>query len=234
MEAKYKDTIKYAFIKSLPVMAGYLLIGIGFGILMHSKGYGVVWSAAMSVFVYAGSMQYAAVELISGGASLITAALMTFVVNARHIVYGISMLKGYKNTGKYKPYLIFALTDETYSIVCDGEIPESVKKNKFYFLLSLFNHLYWIIGSVIGAVAGNIIPFSTEGIDFSMTALFVVVFINQWKASDKHFNAYLGLIGSIACLLIFGADKFIIPSMLVIIAGLCLYILLGKKEAEHD
>lgn len=229
-----KATLKYAFIKSLPVMAGYLLIGIGFGILMHSKGLSLIWTAAMSVFVFAGSMQYIAVDLISGGATLIATALMTLAVNARHLVYGISMIGKYKDTGRYKPYLIFALTDETYSIACDTEVPESIDKNKFYFLLSLFNQLYWVIGSLLGSAIGNILPFSTAGIDFSMTALFLVVFINQWRASKKHFNSYLGVIASIACLLIFGADSFIIPSMIVIVSALCLYNLLSKKEVKHE
>ena len=229
-----KATLKYAFIKSLPVMAGYLLIGIGFGILMHSKGLSLIWTAAMSVFVFAGSMQYIAVDLISGGATLIATALMTLAVNARHLVYGISMIGKYKDTGRYKPYLIFALTDETYSIACDTEVPESIGKNKFYFLLSLFNQLYWVIGSLLGSAIGNILPFSTAGIDFSMTALFLVVFINQWRASKKHFNSYLGVIASIACLLIFGADSFIIPSMIVIVSALCLYNLLSKKEVKHE
>lgn len=233
MKNKTKATLKYAFTKSLPVMAGYLLIGIGFGILMHSKGLSILWTAAMSLFVFAGSMQYIAVDLISGGASLISTALITLVVNARHLVYGISMIGKYKDTGKYKPYLIFALTDETYSIACDAEIPENIDKNKFYFLLSLFNQFYWVVGSLLGSAVGNILPFSTAGIDFSMTALFVVVFINQWKASKKHFNSYLGIIASLACLIMFGADSFIIPTMIVIVSALCLYNFFTKKEVKH-
>ena len=233
MKNKTKATLKYAFTKSLPVMAGYLLIGIGFGILMHSKGLSILWTAAMSLFVFAGSMQYIAVDLISGGASLISTALITLVVNARHLVYGISMIGKYKDTGKYKPYLIFALTDETYSIACDAEIPENIDKNKFYFLLSLFNQFYWVVGSLLGSAVGNILPFSTSGIDFSMTALFVVVFINQWKASKKHFNSYLGIIASLACLIMFGADSFIIPTMIVIVSALCLYNFFTKKEVKH-
>ncbi len=128
-------TAKYAFKQSVPIMAGYIVLGMGFGVLLESKGYGVLWAIAMSVFIYAGSMQYVAINLITGGASLIAAALMTLMVNARHLFYGISMLDKYKNTGKYKPYLIFALTDETYSLVCSGTIPEGVDRNKYYFLV---------------------------------------------------------------------------------------------------
>ena len=135
-------TAKYAFKQSVPIMAGYIVLGMGFGVLLESKGYGVLWAIAMSVFIYAGSMQYVAVNLITGGASVIATALMTLMVNARHLFYGISMLDKYKNTGKYKPYLISALTDETYSLVCSGTIPEGVDRNKYYFLVSLFDQVY--------------------------------------------------------------------------------------------
>ncbi len=140
-------TAKYAFKQSIPIMAGYIVLGMGFGVLLESKGYGVLWAIAMSVFIYAGSMQYVAIDLITGGASMIAAALMTLMVNARHLFYGISMLDKYKNTGKYKPYLVFSLTDETYSLVCSGEIPEEVDGNKYYFLVSLFDQYYCSIAS---------------------------------------------------------------------------------------
>ena len=172
-------TVKHAFKQSVPIMAGYIVLGMGFGVLLESKGYGVLWAIAMSVFIYAGSMQYVAINLITGGASLIATALMTLMVNARHLFYGISMLDKYKNTGKYKPYLIFALTDETYSLVCSGKIPAEVDRNKYYFLVSLFDQVYWVIGSVIGSVVGSVLNFNTAGIDFSMTALFLVVFVEQ-------------------------------------------------------
>ena len=138
-------TAKYAFKQSIPIMAGYIVLGMGFGVLLESKGYGVIWAIAMSVFIYAGSMQYVAIDLITSGASMIATALMTLMVNARHLFYGISMLDKYKNTGKYKPYLIFSLTDETYSLVCSGEIPEGVDGNKYYFLVSLFDQFYWVL-----------------------------------------------------------------------------------------
>ena len=154
-------TAKYAFKQSVPIMAGYIVLGMGFGVLLESKGYGVLWAIAMSVFIYAGSMQYVAINLITGGASLIATALMTLMVNARHLFYGISMLDKYKNTGKYKPYLIFALTDETYSLVCSGKIPAGVDRNKYYFLVSLFDQVYWVIGSVIGSAIGSVLNFNT-------------------------------------------------------------------------
>lgn len=164
-------TAKYAFACSLPVMAGYLVLGLGFGVLLESKGYGVGWAFAMSTLIYAGSMQYVAVDLLAGGASLIAAALMTVTVNARHLFYGISMVERYRHVGPAKPYMIFALTDETYSLVCSGTVPDGVDQKRYFFLVSLFDHLYWIAGSVAGALVGGVLPFDSTGIDFSMTAL---------------------------------------------------------------
>lgn len=157
---KREMTAKYAFKQSIPIMAGYIVLGMGFGVLLEAKGYGVLWAIAMSVFIYAGSMQYIAIDLITGGASVIAAALMTLMVNARHLFYGISMLDKYKDTGKYKPYLILALTDETYFLVCSGEIPDGVDRNKYYFLVSLFDQIYWVLGSVAGSVIGSVLNFN--------------------------------------------------------------------------
>ena len=234
-------TVKHAFKQSVPIMAGYIVLGMGFGVLLESKGYGVLWAIAMSVFIYAGSMQYVAINLITGGASLIATALMTLMVNARHLFYGISMLDKYKNTGKYKPYLIFALTDETYSLVCSGKIPEGVDRNKYYFLVSLFDQVYWLIGSVIGSVVGSVLNFNTAGIDFSMTALFLVVFVEQWKSTKDHASAIAGVAASVVCLLIFGAGNFVIPAMISITVILLLMRKFrkgseeaaGKGEVEH-
>ena len=210
-----KDEIKRALRDTIPVLSGYMVLGMGFGILMHSNGYGVWWSLAMSALIYAGSMQYLAVNLLTTGASLISAAIATLMVNARHIFYGISMVDKYKGTGKKKPYLIFSLTDETYSLVCSGE-----KSKNYYMLVSAFNHIYWITGSVIGALLGKIIPFSTEGIDFALTALFVTVFVEQWRSTKDHIPAIVGVFASVLCLVLFGADDFLIPAMLAITAAL--------------
>lgn len=225
-------TAKYAFKQSVPIMAGYIVLGMGFGVLLESKGYGVLWAIAMSVFIYAGSMQYVAINLITGGASLIATALMTLMVNARHLFYGISMLDKYKNTGKYKPYLIFALTDETYSLVCSGKIQEEVDRNKYYFLVSLFDQVYWLIGSVIGSVVGSVLNFNTAGIDFSMTALFLVVFVEQWKSTKDHASAIAGVAASVVCLLIFGAGNFVIPAMISITVILLLMRKFRKDSEE--
>ena len=216
-------TVKAAFLKSIPVMAGYIVLGIGFGILLNAAGYGVLWALAMSVFIYAGSMQYVGIGLITGGASMITTALTTLMINARHLFYSISMIDRYKGAGKYKPYLIFALTDETYSLLCDGEIPDRVNADKYRFLVSLFNQCYWVLGCVTGSLLGTVIPFSTNGIEFSMTALFVAAFTEQWLSNDDHVPAIVGVISSVACLIIFGAGSFLIPAMLIITLVLTLF-----------
>lgn len=219
-------TWKYAFKQSLPIMAGYLVLAMGFGVLLETKGYGVGWALLMSCFIYAGSMQYVTVNLLTSGASLISAALMTLMVNARHLFYGISMIERYRDTKPYKPYLIFALTDETYSVVCSGTVPDGVDEKKYFFLVSLFSQCYWIIGSVIGSLLGTVLNFNSTGIDFSMTALFLVVFVEQWRSTKNHTSAIVGVAASLICLLIFGTDQFLIPSMLSITV---LLTLLRKK-----
>ena len=212
--------MKKAFVSTLPVMAGYLVLGTGFGILLQSKGYGLVWALAMSILIYAGSMQFLAVDLLAGGAGLITAALTTLMVNARHLFYGLSMIDKYKDAGKRKPYLIFALTDETYSLIC-GALPEGVEDApRYYFLVSLFDQCYWVAGSAIGSLLGAVLPFSTEGIDFSLTALFVTVFVEQWRSTGDHLPAIIGVCTSLVCLAVFGADNFLIPAMILITLAL--------------
>lgn len=223
-----KKTIKLAFIKSLPVLAGYIVLGIGFGILLRGAGYGVIWAFSMSTLVYAGSMQYVSISLITSGVSFLTMAITTLMVNARHLFYSISMIGRYKDTGKWKPYLIFSLTDETYSLLCDGEVPDGVDANCYRGFVSLFNHSYWIIGSVIGNLLGAALPFSTKGIEFSMTALFIASFTEQWTSTRNHIPAITGLVSTILCLVLFGAENFLIPSMLLI----TLVLTLLRKQME--
>lgn len=226
-----KQTIKTAFLSTVPVLTGYLVLGFGFGLLMKSAGYGIGMAFAMSLLIYAGSMQYAAVGLLTGGASLLTAALTALMVNARHLFYGISMLEKYRDMGKRKPYLIFALTDETYSLVCTDSLPVPPQQRADYCLLvSLFNHVYWVAGSAAGALAGTIVRFNSEGIDFALTALFLTVFLEQWLTSKRHMPALLGVGASVLCLLLFGSDGFLIPAMLVIALVLCLC----REEKRHD
>lgn len=226
-----KKALKQSFIDTLPVMAGYLVLGFGFGIIIKVNGFGILHAFLMSALVYAGSMQYAAIGLFTGGASLITVALTTLMVNARHLFYGISMIDRYKGTGLKKPYLIFALTDETYSLVCtDNPKIEEKNRKSYYLFVSILNHFYWIAGSVIGAIVGTVVKFNSEGIEFALTALFVTVFLDQWLNSKKHFSAIVGVFASVICLLIFGKDNFLIPAMLIIALALSLY----KGEKQND
>lgn len=226
-----RKTWKSAFISTIPVLTGYVVLGFGFGIILKASGYGIPLALVMSIFIYAGSMQYAAISLLSGGASLITVALTTLMVNARHLFYGISMLGKYKDSGKKKPYLIFALTDETYSLVCNDnlDIPHE-QRNNYYFFVSLLNQIYWVTGSVLGAVVGSLVKFNSEGIEFALTALFLTVFLEQWLTAKNHTPAIIGVAASIVCLLIFGSEKFLIPTMFIIALLLCLM----KEESKDE
>jgi len=202
---------------TLPVFTGYLVLGTAYGILMDSKGFSILWILLASVFVYAGSMQFVAVALLASGFDPLGAFLMTLMVNARHLFYGISMLGKYRGIGKMKPYLIFALTDETFSILCSTEIPENVERKWFLFFISFLDHIYWITGSILGGVLGSMIKFNTKGIDFVLTALFVVILINQWKSVTNHLPAVIGIFSAVICRVIFGATNFILPAMILIL-----------------
>jgi 4-azaleucine resistance transporter AzlC len=227
-------TIKYAFLASLPVMAGYMVLGIGFGVLLQDKGYAWWWATLMSITIYAGSMQYVAVDLLAGGAGIIATVLMTLMVNIRHLFYGITMLERYQDTGKKKPYLIFSLTDETFSLVCSPQLPQGVEEHSYYFYISLMNQCYWVLGSTLGALAGTALSFNSEGIDFAMTALFVVIFVEQWEKTKQHLPAITGVVISVICRLIFGASNFLIPSMIGITAALFIEKPLLTKGGEAD
>lgn len=225
-----KNTLKTAFISTVPVMTGYLVLGFGFGIVLSSGGFGMALALAMSIFIYAGSMQYVAIGLITAATPLLTVALTTLMVNARHLFYGISMLDKYKNTGKRKPYLIFALTDETYSLVCnDNPAIAPEHKNDYYLLVSLLDQLYWVSGTALGVAIGSLVSFNSEGIDFALTALFVTVFVDQWLSTRKHGPAIIGLAVSVICLVVFGSESFLIPAMLGIGVLLCI-----GKEGGND
>lgn len=235
MKSQNTFVIKQAFYKSLPVLAGYMILGIGFGILLRNAGHGVLWALMMSGMIYAGSMQYVGVGLIAGGASVVTTILTTIMVNARHLFYSISMIERYKDTGNYKPYLIFSLTDETYSLLCDGQVPDERTGNLYRFLVSFFNQCYWVLGSVIGSLLGSVLPFSTDGIEFSMTALFMASFTEQWILGGNHIPALSGAVCSLLCLFLFGPEQFLIPSMLLItfvLTAVRSRIQSGREETE--
>jgi 4-azaleucine resistance transporter AzlC len=226
-----KKDLKAAFPYTIPVLTGYIVLGAAYGILINSKGYSLLWIILTSMFIYAGSMQFVSVSLLSLGFNPIYTFLITLMVNARHLFYGISMLSKYNGTGEIKPYLIFGLTDETFSILCSTEPPEGINKKRFMFLITLMNQIYWIVGSIIGGVLGSLIKFNTKGIDFVLTSLFVVIFINQWKSTKNHIPVIIGVGASILCRILFGATNFIIPSMIAIL--LCVTILQKQIEARN-
>ncbi len=223
-----KRAVRAVFLDTIPVMTGYVFLGFGFGIALHQNGYGVLWAAAMSLFIYAGSMQYVTVSLLAGGAGLLTVAMTTVVVNARHLFYGISMVDAYKGAGRKKPYMIFALTDETYSLVSRNQTPDGIQRHTYCFLVSLFDQIYWVAGSVLGSLAGALLPISFEGIEFALTALFVTIFVEQWLSTKNHVPAVIGVAATVGCLLIFGKDIFLIPSMVLIAALLTI-----SRKAER-
>lgn len=223
-----KANFRTAFLDTVPVMTGYLSLGFGFGILALQSGLSLWWAMAMSVFIYAGSMQFVAVTLLSGGTGLLTAALTTLAVNARHLFYGISMIDRYKGTGRKKPYLIFSLTDETYSLVSQGQPRQD--GGRYYLLVSLLDQCYWVLGTLLGAAVGQLLPINYEGIDFVLTALFVTIFVEQWLSTKNHLPALIGLGASVLCLILFGSSSFLIPSMGLI--ALLLLLTRGKEEAK--
>lgn len=221
--------LKAAFPHTIPVFTGFTFLGIAYGILMNSKGYGVGWTILMSFMAFAGSAQYVAVTFLTSIFNPFYALLMTIMINARHLFYGISMLDKYKDTGKLKPYLIFGLCDETFSIICSAEPPEGVNRNWFMFFITLLDHSYWVLGSALGGLLGTIVSFNTKGLDFVLTALFVVIFVEQWKTQKNHKPAVIGVLCSIICLVVFGKGSFIIPSMIAILLVLTAF----RKEVEE-
>ncbi len=211
---------------TVPVMLGYLFLGAAFGVLTAENGFSVLWAFLMSTFIYAGSMQFAAISLMTSAFSPVSAFLLTLMVNARHLFYGLSMLKPFERMGKRKPYMIFSLTDETYSLLCGVSAPEGIDPDWFLFFISLLDQLYWIIGSCIGAAAGSFLAFDSTGIDFAMTALFLVIFVEQWEKANSRIPALLGLGITLVSLIVVGSDRFLLFSM----AGILAALLLFRKE----
>ena len=226
--SQYKQAFKKAFPYTIPVLTGYLFIGIAFGVMYAEKGYSFLWAILMSVLVYAGSGQYLAVNFFVPGISFVQVIFLTFMVNVRHIFYGISLVERFNKVGKSRWYMIFGLTDETYSLLWTTKVPEGVEESKFLFAISLLDHSYWVLGSAIGAIAGTILPISSEGIDFAMTALFVVIFIEQWMEKKNRIPEIIGVVVAASALLLFGAESFVLPAMLAIVA----LLFVGKKKLD--
>lgn len=226
------QALKAAFPHTIPVFTGFTFLGIAYGILMSSKGYGAGWSFLFSLLVFAGSLQYVAITFLTSAFNPVYALLISLMVNARHLFYGISLLDKYKDTGKFKPYLVFGLCDETFSIACSAEPPEGINRNWFLFFITLLNHSYWVMGSTLGGLLGSMFSFNTKGLDFVLTALFVVIFVSQWKQQKNHKPAIIGIVCSVLCLLVFGQRNFIIPSMITILAVLTVFRREGIRQKE--
>jgi len=221
-----KKAFRPAFAATIPVLCGYLFIGLAFGVMLRDAGYLPPWAFLSSLIVYAGSGQYLLVSLLAAHASLFTVAAMTLLLNCRHLFYGLSFLETFHQMGARKWYMIFSLTDETYSLLCALKTPPDVDPNAMRFLIAMLDHSYWILGSVLGAVLGGLLPFDSTGIDFAMTALFTVIFIEQWLSATSHIPALLGASTAAISLLLLGPDKFILPAMLVI----CVLLIAGKNR----
>ncbi|MDO4492521.1 MAG: AzlC family ABC transporter permease [Clostridia bacterium] len=225
-------TFKTAFLHTLPIMFSYVFLGTAFGIMMHDAGYGAGWSAAASIFIYTGAFQMALAGFLKAGAAIPSILITAFALGSRHVFYGISFIEDFKRMGKRMLYMIFSLTDETYALYCaPAPVGEGVSLEDYRFASAILCQLYWVAGSVLGAVIGNVVPFDFTGIDFTMTALFVTVFIDQWRNTKDHRAALTGLGASVLCLLLFGKSNFILPALLI--ASVVL-VAIARKEENGD
>ena len=219
-------TLAAAFPHTVPVLTGYLVLGMAYGVLMQAKGYGAIWAFLMSAVAFCGSMQFVAITLLTGAFDPVGAFLMSLMVNARHLFYGVSMLEKYRGMGWAKVPLVYTLSDETFSIVSSVEPPEGMRARDFYLAVSVLDYIYWVGGSVLGALAGKFIRFDTTGLDFALTGLFVVLFIEQVKNPENRRSGVIGMACTVAALAVFGADKLVIPAMILVLVVL----LLGRKK----
>lgn len=223
------DALRLAWPNTLPVLTGYAFLGIAYGVLMQANGYGAGWTLLLSLFTFAGSAQYMTITFLTTTFDPAAAFLLTLMINARHIFYGISMLGQYSTVKRFKPYLIFGLTDETFAVVQAHEPPPSIDRATYYFVITLLDHLYWVLGSLTGAILGQAIHIDVRGLEFVLTALFVVIFVSQWQSQRNHRPAIIGLAVSVLCLVIIGPDGFVIPAMIVMLVVL----FAGRKRIDE-
>jgi 4-azaleucine resistance transporter AzlC len=218
-----RKALKAAFPYTIPIFAGFWFLGLAYGIYMNVSGFSFVYPMIMSIIIFGGSLEFVAVEMLLSPFAPVQVLIMTLLIQARHLFYGISMLDKFKDMGWKKFYLIFGMCDETFSINYTAKIPEDVDRGWFMFFVTLLNHLYWVSGATIGGLVGSLIHFNTDGISFVMTSMFVVIFMEQWMKEKHHVSAYIGLGAAVLCLLIFGADSFMIPTMIMIIVLLAAF-----------
>lgn len=224
-QCSFYTALRAAFPYTVPVLTGFLFLGIAYGVLMNAKGYGPLWSTLMSAIAFGGSMQFVAISLLTTVFDPVQAFLLSCMVNARHLFYGLSMLEKYRGLGKARIPLIYVLCDETFSLISTVGPPEGVDRKNFYLSISLLDYSYWVGGTALGGFLGDFIPFDTTGLDFALTALFVVLFLEQWKKRENRPAGVIGICATVVCLILFGPDNLVIPSMLVIVA-----ILLGRRK----
>lgn len=229
-----KQAFQAAFPYTIPIFAGFWFLGMTYGIYMNVFGFSFWYPMLMSLTIFAGSIEFVTVNMLLGAFNPLQALALALMINARHLFYGISMLDKYKGTGWKKLYLIFGMCDESFSINYTAEIPPNVDRGWFMFFVTLLNQIYWVSGATLGGLFGSLIPFNTEGLEFVLTAMFVVIFLDQWLKEENHTSAILGLALSLLCLLAFGADGFIIPSMVAILAVLTLLRKPIEKGGEQE
>lgn len=228
-------TLRYAIKHSFPIFISFIPVGLAYGVLMQNAGYNFIWTGACSLFVLAGSLQYLMVSFFAGGVSLATVAIMSLLLNSRHIFYGLSFIEKFRSFGFWKYFLIYSLTDENYSLHCSHDFPDDIDEKWAYVLTAVMPVLYWVVLSILGALIGTLIPFDTTGIDFALTALFIVILIEQMKGADNQLPALLAFVSSIVCLLLFGPSHFILPSLLITVALLSiLRSRIEPKEKEEN
>lgn len=228
---KIQKALRCAFPYTVPIFAGFWFLGMAYGIYMNVSGFSFVYPLLMSMTIFGGSLEFVAVSMLLSPYAPVQVFVMSLMIQARHLFYGISMLDKFKGLGWKKYYLIFGMCDETFSINYTAEIPDDVDRGWFYFFVTLLNQFYWVSGAAIGGLLGNLIHFNTEGLDFVMTAMFVVIFMEQWLKEKRHISAWIGLAASVGCLLIFGADNFLIPTMICILV--LLTVMRGPLEKKE-
>lgn len=228
-----KKAFKCAFPYTIPIFAGFWFLGLTYGIYMNVNGFSFLYPMLMSQTIFAGSIEFIAVNMLMGAFDPLQAFAMTLMINARHLFYGIAMLDRFRGMGWKKIYLIFGMCDESFSINYTADIPEDVDRGWFMFFVTLLNHFYWFSGATLGGIFGSFLHFSTEGLDFVMTAMFVVIFLEQWLKEENHFSAICGLVVSLLCLILFGADQFMVPAMLAILGVLTLLRKPLEKGADE-
>ena len=228
-----KKAFKCAFPYTIPIFAGFWFLGLTYGIYMNVNGFSFLYPMLMSLTIFAGSIEFIAVNMLVDAFDPLQAFAMTLMINARHLFYGIAMLDRFRGMGWKKIYLIFGMCDESFSINYTADIPEDVDRGWFMFFVTLLNHFYWFSGATLGGIFGSFLHFSTEGLDFVMTAMFVVIFLEQWLKEKNHVSAICGLVVSLLCLILFGADQFMVPAMLAILGVLTLLRKPLEKGADE-